>query len=282
MSPEDLYLQNLGLIKRIAASVGRRYHLNPDEIDEFTQDVAVRLLDDNYGVIRKFENRSSFSTYLTTVIGRLFHQHRVEMWGKWRPSAEAKRLGDKAITLERLLTRDGYSFDEAVKILTTPAGTQYTETELEAIYAHLPHRNPRPMIISTDTAPDVVAIESNAYDNAARSERRRLACELANAVNSEMHSMDPLDQLLLRERFTQARKVPDIARRLNMDQKKAYKRIEALCGRMRKSLEKAGLNGVEIGGLLNTDTDLQFDVLRGESEINGPGPSNRSGGGGPV
>src|SRR6185295_1916310 len=110
MNPEETYLQHLPTIERIASFVARRNHLNADEAAEFTQEVRFRLFDGDYAIIRKFEGRSLFSTYLTTVIGRLFHQWRVEQWGKWRPSAEAKRLGDKAIALERLLSRDGYTF----------------------------------------------------------------------------------------------------------------------------------------------------------------------------
>src|SRR6185503_1033291 len=104
--------------------------------------VCFKIFEDDYGIIRKFEGRSSFSTYLTTVILRLFHQWRVEQWGKWRPSAEAKRLGDKAITLERLITRDGFTFDEAVKVLTVRDGGLSPVAELEALYVRLPLRTP--------------------------------------------------------------------------------------------------------------------------------------------
>src|SRR5215212_9137514 len=98
MSAERTFLENLRTIVRIASFVARRNHLNTDEANEFVQEVQARLIYDDYAIIRKFESRSSFSTYLTTVIVRLFQQWRVELWGKWRPSAEARRLGDKAIT----------------------------------------------------------------------------------------------------------------------------------------------------------------------------------------
>src|SRR5438045_4333623 len=79
------------------------------------------------------------------------------MWGKWRPSAEAKRLGEKAITLERLLTRDGFSYGEALETLTT--GTRaFTREEVEAIYLRLPERQPRPVLVSSlapDAAPTI-------------------------------------------------------------------------------------------------------------------------------
>ena len=38
---------------------------------------------------------------------------RIAEWGKWRPSAVAKRLGPTAVLLDRLLTRDGRPFDDA-------------------------------------------------------------------------------------------------------------------------------------------------------------------------
>lgn len=282
MTPEELYLQHLQAIEGIAGFVARRNHMSPDEAAEFTQEVRVRLLDNDYAVIRKFEGRSSFTTYLHTVIGHLYHQYRIEQWGKWRPSAEAKRLGDKAITLERLITRDGYTFDEAVKVLTTPAGSQYTEAELEAIYLRLPPRNPRPVVVSGDIAPDVAAVEPEAVDRAEREDRERSARKAVRTIDAMADTMDALDRMILHMRFAQALKVPDIARRLHVEQKKVYKRLNALCGRMRKKLEAEGLHSREIGSLLNSDTDLRFDFLRRDEEMTSRGPSHRVGGGGTV
>src|SRR5437762_8206155 len=119
MGVEQFFLANLRQIERIIAFVSRRNHLRPADGEEFAAHVKLKLIEANYAVLRKFEGRSTFSTYMTTVIQRLFFQYRVQMWGKWRPSAEARRMGDKGITLERLLTRDGYTFNEVVEILTT-------------------------------------------------------------------------------------------------------------------------------------------------------------------
>jgi len=44
-------------------------------------------------LLAKFEGRSSLRTFLTVVIQRLFLDHRISAWGKWRPSAEARRGG---------------------------------------------------------------------------------------------------------------------------------------------------------------------------------------------
>src|SRR5262245_57293226 len=91
MNAEALFLANIATIDRIAAFICRHHHV-PDEWEEFAAQVKCDLLDHNYDIIRKYEGRAAFSTYLTTVMNRLFYQYRVRLWGKWRPSAEAKRL----------------------------------------------------------------------------------------------------------------------------------------------------------------------------------------------
>src|SRR5258707_733762 len=115
MDPQELFLSNLDAIDRAIGYVCHRNHLSPQDAEEFNSEVKTKLIEANYAVLRKFEGRSSFSTYMTTVIQRLYFQWRVQMWGKWRPSAEARRLGEKAITLERLLTRDGFTYREALE-----------------------------------------------------------------------------------------------------------------------------------------------------------------------
>jgi len=282
MTPEEMYLEHLQSIERIAAYTARRNHLGADEAAEFTQEVRVRLLENDYGVIRKFEGRSNFTTYLTTVITRLFHQYRVERWGKWRPSAEAKRLGDKAITLERLMTRDGYTFDEAAKTLTTPTGSQYTEAELEAIYLRLPPRNPRPVVVSGEVSPDVASVEPDASERVERADRERYARKTCKTVDGLTGTMAAQDRMMLNMRFTDGLKVPEIARRLHMDQKKVYKRLETLFGRLRKGLEGKGLGKDDINTLLSNDTDLRFNILHGDEEITTRGPSHMRDGGGRI
>jgi RNA polymerase sigma factor for flagellar operon FliA len=267
MAAQDLYLEHLRSIEKIAACVARRNHLNSDETAEFVQEVRVRLLENDYAIIRKFEGRSAFTTYLTPVIGRLYHQYRVQQWGKWRPSAEAKRLGDKAITLERLITRDGFTLDEAVKVLTTPTGSQYTVSELEAIYLLLPEREPRPMMVSGDIVPDVVAVDADADERVSRKDRERAARKAAKSIDEVTAMMDPEDRLMLQMRFRGGMKVPEIARRLQRDQKWLYKHLDALCTRMRKRLEADGVDKSLIGDLLNTQTDLKFGFFRQDPRI---------------
>jgi RNA polymerase sigma factor for flagellar operon FliA len=261
MQPEESFLEHLRTIERIAGCVCRRNHLSPDESAEFTQEVKLRLIEGEYAVIRKFEGRSSFSTYLTTVITRLFHQYRVEQWGKWRPSAEAKRLGDKAITLERLITRDGFTFDEAVQILTTRTGANLNRGQLEAIYQRLPPRQPRPMMVSGDVSPDAVSTAADADDYIEADARKETALNTTTILDRVLATMEAEDQLILQMRFWECRKVPDIAERLKLDQKKVYKRLDKLFLTLRRALEAAGISRRDIDALLTKgDQDLHFST----------------------
>ena len=99
--------------------VSSRHHLPGSEADDFGSHVKLKLIEDDYAILRKFEGRSNLRTYLTVVIQRLFLDYRIKAWGKWRPSAEAKRSGPVAILLERLTQRDGYGLEEAVELMKT-------------------------------------------------------------------------------------------------------------------------------------------------------------------
>lgn len=276
MNPETRYLQHLDSIERIAAFVARRNHLNADDTRDFAQNVNCKLIEDDYAIIRKFEERSSFTTYLMTVILRLFHQWRVEMWGKWRPSAEARRLGDKAITLERLITRDGFTFAEAVNVLTTRAGGVYTVAELEALYIRLPTRNPRPVLVSEEVTPDVAG-DSAADDRIESRERERTARKCAEALDAALANLDAEDRLILKLRYWDSKKAPEIAQILGIEQKKVYKRLEKLAKVLRKELERAGVMRADVDQLLGSG-DHEIKV-GGASSLESPSfrPSDKRG-----
>jgi RNA polymerase sigma factor (sigma-70 family) len=273
-NPESIYLEHLASIERIARFVARKAHLNADETEEFVQIVRVRLFEDDYSIIRKFEGRSSFTTYLTTVIVRLFHQWRVEQWGKWRPSAAARRLGDTAITLERLITRDGLTLSEAISVLTTRAGAAMSVAELELLYLRLPCRNPRPGLVSGEVSPDAAAVESDAGTRIESRDRERTARLIMQTIDSVLESLDGEDRVILQLRFWKNLKVPEIARVLGIDQKKIYKRLDKLFATLRRALESAGVSRSDAAAVLGSgDQDIHLDVLPDE-ENSSTGPSN--------
>jgi RNA polymerase sigma factor (sigma-70 family) len=272
VEPEELFLSNLDAIERAIAYVCHRHHLSPQDGEEFGSEVKTKLIEGNYAVLRKFEGRSTFSTYVTTVIQRLYFQWRVQMWGKWRPSAEAKRLGEKAITLERMLTRDGFTYSEALETLTT--GTRaFTRDEVEALYLRLPERQPRPVLVPSVAPEAAPTVDPDRELFAA--ERRKSARKAASAVDEAIGGMDAESQLILRMRFWHNRKVPEIAEALRLDAKKLYKKIDRMLQTLRTALEGAGVDRDVIADLLDRqDHELSFQ----SGGKNGAGHSHNANG----
>jgi RNA polymerase sigma factor (sigma-70 family) len=273
MNAEERFLANLPAIERISAFVCRRVHMNDADVEDFIGYVKLELIERNYEIIRKFEGRSSFTTFLTTVIHRLLSQYRTKQWGKWRPSAEAKRMGDIAIAVERLTTRDGFSTREAIEMMTTGNPPSASRAELEAILRRLPPRTPRPMLVSDEDAPELAADDDPADSVMAR-EREVRARRTAVAVDDLLASCEPEDRLILKLKFWSAQRVADIAETLHLDQKKTYKRIDKLLARMRTSLEHAGIGRGDIEDLLAHDRVVEI----GSGEIPPTRPSNKPAG----
>ena len=143
MKADDPYLSQLDVIDNVVRYVCRRYRLPTADAEDFAGTVRLKLIESDYAVLRKFQHRSSLRTFLVAVVHRMYADYRNHTWGKWRPSAEAKRMGALAVQLERLVTRDGLTFDQAAETLRTNHHVDSSRADLEEIWRRLPNRVPR-------------------------------------------------------------------------------------------------------------------------------------------
>ena len=209
VSGEAIFLAQLALIDRVIAFVCRRNHLNATDAEDFASHARLRLMDDGYAVLRKFQGRSSLKTFLTITLQRVFYDYRIAAWGKWRPSAEAGRRGAVAILLERLIGRDGHTVEEAFEIITVNHRVDVSRADLERMAAALPPRTRRRMEqedilegLPSGDAADEAAIED---------ERRGAAARIALALEALLGSLPAQDRLILRLRFEDGRTVSQMA-----------------------------------------------------------------------
>src|SRR5690606_10258418 len=128
----------------------------------------------------------------------LFRDHRVKLWGKWRPSAEARRLGDVAVRLEAAVYRDGYSFEEACVIVEQATGQPADRVELRRILAQVPER-PRRRMEGDESLVDLAAPDYNG--GMLEVEHRRDAEKVELALKRALATLDPEDQLIVRLHF---------------------------------------------------------------------------------
>jgi RNA polymerase sigma factor (sigma-70 family) len=257
LTPEQLYLGHLELIERVVAHACRRCPFSREEAEDFKQHVHVKLIENDYARIRQFRGRSSFKTYLTTVIGHLLQDYQNSAWGKWRPSAEAERLGEVAMLLERLTVRDERPFEEACQVLRLHHRVEMSTAELADLAAKLPPRNLRHFVgeeglqavPAGDPGPDE---RVEARDIGAM--KRRVYAALQRAIAE----LTAEDRRLIR--LWLEMKVADIARLLGVAQKPLYRKIEKILAKLKKELERQGIRrqGIEevLGALGAPDLDF--------------------------
>lgn len=253
---QQLFVDNLGLIDQVVRSVSRRHRLSATELDDFRGLVHLKLVENDYAILRKFEGRSALSTFLTTVISRMFLDERIARWGKWRPSAAARRLGHVAMWLEQLMSRDGLSFDAAVETLRTNHHIQKTDAEFEKLRHWLSVRAPRHE--ASDDELDGIPTNDPPADHGLRgAERAQLALDVERALRKTLDSLHPQDQMILKMQFFDGFPVSLIARTLGLDQKPLYRHIKQLLQRLCVALKQEGLSPEEVLALLGgTDIDL--------------------------
>jgi RNA polymerase sigma factor for flagellar operon FliA len=233
-------LENHAAIERVIDSIARRNSLYGDVAGDFRSWAWSRLLDNDYAIIKKFQGRSRFTTYLTAVVANLFRDFRIQHLGRWRASIAAKRMGDLAVRLEALLYRDGYSLNQAQEVLRSSGLGHVTSRELSAIAARLPKRvvkAPR----TTDEI-DGVAGEIHADDELWQSERSGDWATIQTALARALESLPAEDRLIIRLRFWEGWTIADVARALDLEQKPLYRRIQRGLDQLRKQLERDGVN----------------------------------------
>ena len=239
---EAVFLQNLSTIDRIASSLCRRHGVTGDEADEFASWTRLRLVEDEYAVFRKFRGEAALATYLTVVIATLFREYRVKHWGRWRPSAAARRLGEVAVRLELLVYRDGQTLDQAARALRSTGLTTLGDRELAALLALLPMRPPlRP--VRADSAPlDDIPGPNGADDLIVTAEAERGRRTAEEALVRLMGRLPSEDQLILRMKFWEGLGISEIARGLGLEQKPLYRRVPRLLAMLREELAAEGVS----------------------------------------
>lgn len=229
------------------------------DTEEFEAFVKLRLIENDYAIIRKFEGRSSFGTFVTTVISRLLNDYRDREWGRWRNSAEAKRLGAVAKDLERLLVRDMRSLDEACAELSV----RYPETPraaLEEMAGRFRARH-RPKLASLADCHDT-AVAPTPVDV----EKAETISTISSVVSAFIARLPEEDQLIFQLRFEEDMAVPRIALALRLDMQAVYRRLRRHFADLRAALEECGISEEDVDSLTGQDGALLDFHLKKDGE----------------
>lgn len=245
----QLLERELPLIEKITNVIGRRSGMSADEIEEFTAEVKLRLVKNEYSILRAFAGRSSFSTYIASVIGRMLIDYRRHHFGKWHDSAEAKRLGRLGIDVERAMQRDGRTLEQTLTLLREKH-PGVTIDEIERIARLLPTR------IRHKLVPIEEAESIENHSDVDRVERMDMAARISAVVSAFIDKLPRGEQLIFRLRFDCDMTVAQISRSLQRDQQVLYRLLYKHFAALRAELTNVGVDARAVEDLIGSDSTL--------------------------
>lgn len=256
---EELFLQRLAATEEVLQQVTTRRCASRDEAEEVRSLVMLKLIDNDYAVLRKFRGAASWRTFLTVVIQRQLLDLRCKEWGRWRPSAVARRLGPVAIELEKRIERDGLEPSMVIRQLSAEGASD--EADLEALVARLPRRR-RGQPMETE-AEDVEARYRSEGPDVLLKRRRGLA-ELRASIGAALADLSQRDRNLLQLRFGRGWTVRRLAEDGYGMERCLYRRFQSILRRLRRRLEGSGLVWNDISQELDGHgAELDLDLREG-------------------
>jgi len=251
---ERLFLEQLGTIERVIRFASSRAGLRDADAEDFSSYAKVRLIENDYAILRKFEERCGFTKFISIVVHRISLDYRIHLWGKWHTSAEAKRLGPVAVELETILLRDGRTLPEALPLCQRLDPTLTLQT-IEDLAAKLPKRTPRTRPVEIDAVDRELSIPADSVQQPMFAAKRTTLSRSTGAlVRSALDELPEDDRLLLRLRFGGDLNVAQIARVMKMEQKPLYRRIKRCLRELRRRLEASGIT-----------SDVAEEIMTGQS-----------------
>lgn len=244
MDAARFFEKSLTQIDAVIRAVCIRHSIYGSEAEEFASTIRLKLIEDDYKKIRDFKGKSSLKTYLYAVISRLFIDELRSRKGRWRPSADAKRLGPVAGKLEELICRDNNTFDEACyTLLSIPSFSSYSRDELYEIYLKLPKKENRHLaeadpeclsvLSSTDPHPDEV-LHNKRMDSIERS--------IEGLIRIILPSLNEEDRLILKMRFDNDLSIAMITEVIGQKRGYVEKRINQILAGFKEGILSSGIN----------------------------------------
>lgn len=237
------------LIRGIVRSFTHRRLVGPEEAEELFSYVMLRFVESNYAPLRKFRGHSSFRTYLTTVIHRQLLDYRNHQWGKWRPSAAARRQGPVGVRLDQLLRRDRHTLTDAIAVLQSDPDVLETPEELAELALQLPDR--RPLRFEGEELVQRLPSEVDTEESLLDRERRQLVRKVQAALVRAFGDQSAETRLIFRMRYLDGLKVRTIAKALALQPKTLYRRFDMSRRKLREVLETEGVNWEQVQEILH-------------------------------
>ena len=247
MDAEEVFRKHLPVIGQIAESICRRNGVGHHDAEDFASDIRLRLCEDNFAVIRKFQGKSSFTTYLTVVMNkalsgpptaRLGEVESVVAGAKTRPSGPAARDArlQGRLYVRRRVSDPGAEARARGGPSTAPGDPRATSATRATPVRR--RRGARSGGVGRRRGRSALATE--------RDERLAVA---EQALRRALQKLPDEDRVIIRMLYNEGLSVAEIARALRVEQQRLYPRIKQLLASLRKTLEGQGISADFLEGL---------------------------------
>lgn len=253
---EALFLEHLDAVERHAEHVARRSGFRPHEIEDFVSSVRLKLVEDDYAVLRKHRGESSLLGFLRMVVSNHLRDERNRRLGKYRPSAAALRLGTDAIQLDRYVRRDGFEVETAIRMVRERHPEGRSVDELRRVAEELPEHVSRRFV--PEEALESRGEPGDAEERARAEEQERVYERVRDGLHGALGDFPDQDLLILRLIFREGLPISKIARVLKLKQRSLYTRRDRCLASLRESLEAAGLTVDEVRDILGWDLEIPW------------------------
>jgi RNA polymerase sigma factor (sigma-70 family) len=176
----------------------------------------------------------------------------------------AERLGPVAVVLERLVTRDAHTIEEAMAIVRSNHDVALTDAELRAIWEQLPARV-RTTEVGEEAAAAVSATDTS-ETNVEDTERQKNIERLERALQSAFAKIATQDRVLIALRFDQDLSMVEIAKITGSSVPTLHRRLDKSMTQLRAALSQSGFDPREVAGLIGHPSIALSPLLRAEVE----------------
>lgn len=252
---DQLIVQQRSFLDQVVNDLALRHCLAASETREFRQRVDRAVARHDYEVLRNFDGRSTWETFLATVVFKQFFLYQAELWGLWRPSVRALQLGPEATLLEEMVLRDRLSLAAAMELMKTRHHVDWCEGRIRELAGQLRLDERHHEVLPPGVA--------------GRTSDRRMAVALTAAFGAL--SLD--DRLLLHLSYGDRQPLAQIARMLRTAVRPLARRLDEAVAAVRASLQAQGIPPSDIDLLLAAGTDPAPEQQRWWNSV-AAGPSN--------
>jgi RNA polymerase sigma factor (sigma-70 family) len=216
------------------------------DADTLFNEVLDRLTEDNFKVLKNFENRSKLTTYITTIIAHLVVDIQRKQTGRRRTKERAKAMGLVGEKLYELIFAKGFPVQEAYDFLKENQKVTQTLEEIEAMVDKIrgrprAHQGPAEGPEQPDIK-SVLVTEGNQEEGAIRKQTEGLAKEVLREALSELSNEE---KFIIQMRFPlsedeQPKDLSEIAKILGTTTKAVDSRIRRIFPKLKEKMLRRG------------------------------------------